>query len=97
MSDEALRQLKIRILDSIGCAIGALNGEPIRYIREHQADFGGKGYCTLIGGRRTAPDRAVFYNSGLVRYLDFNDSYLAEGETCHPSDNLGAMLAAADS
>jgi phosphosulfolactate synthase (CoM biosynthesis protein A) len=31
-----------------------------------------------------------------VRYLDFNDSYLAAGETCHPSDNLGAVLAAAE-
>ena len=29
-----------------------------------------------------------------MRYLDFNDSYLAKGETCHPSDNLGAVLAA---
>ncbi|MGE5264226.1 MAG: MmgE/PrpD family protein, partial [Acidobacteriota bacterium] len=28
------------------------------------------------------------------RYLDFNDGYLARGETCHPSDNLGAVLAA---
>src|SRR5439155_941448 len=26
----------------------------------------------------------------------FNDSYLAKGETCHPSDNLGAVLAAAE-
>jgi 2-methylcitrate dehydratase len=31
-----------------------------------------------------------------VRYLDFNDSYLAKGETCHPSDNMGATLAAAE-
>ena len=31
-----------------------------------------------------------------MRYLDFNDSYLAKGETCHPSDNLGAVLAAAE-
>jgi 2-methylcitrate dehydratase len=31
-----------------------------------------------------------------VRYLDFNDSYLAKGETCHPSDNLGAVLAACE-
>ena len=28
--------------------------------------------------------------------LDFNDGYLAPGETCHPSDNLGAVLAAAE-
>jgi len=31
-----------------------------------------------------------------VRYLDFNDSYLARGETCYPSDNLGAVLAASE-
>jgi 2-methylcitrate dehydratase len=31
-----------------------------------------------------------------VRYLDFNDGYLTKGETCHPSDNLGAVLAAAE-
>jgi len=41
-------------------------------------------------------DRWVYRRSALVRYLDFNDSYLAKGETCHPSDNLGAVLAAAD-
>ena len=35
-------------------------------------------------------------NSALVRYLDFNDSYLAKGESCHPSDNLGAVLAACE-
>lgn len=96
MSDPAREQLKIRVLDSLGCAIGALVGEPIRYMREHLKDFGGNAHCTLIGGGRTAPDRAAFYNSGLVRYLDFNDSYLASGETCHPSDNLGAVLAAAE-
>jgi 2-methylcitrate dehydratase len=50
----------------------------------------------LIGGGRSAPDRAAFFNSALVRYLDFNDSYLAKGETCHPSDNLGAVLAACE-
>lgn len=96
VSDEAIRALKIRILDSLGCALGALNGGPIELIRVHLDDFGGTERCTLIGGRRTAPDRAAFYNSALVRYLDFNDSYLAKGETCHPSDNLGSILAAAE-
>jgi 2-methylcitrate dehydratase PrpD len=89
-------QLKIRILDSLGCAIGALKGEPIQLIRAHTEDFGGASHCTLIGGGRTAPDRAAFYNSALVRYLDFNDSFLAPGETCHPSDNFGSALAAAE-
>jgi hypothetical protein len=48
------------------------------------------------GGGQSAPDRAALLNGALVRYLDFNDSYLAPGETCHPSDNLGAVLAAAE-
>jgi 2-methylcitrate dehydratase len=96
LTEAAVEQAKIRILDALGCAIGALEAEPIRMIAAQNADFGGNPLCTLIGGGRTAPDRAAFYNSALVRFLDFNDSYLAKGETCHPSDNLGAVLAACE-
>lgn len=96
LSREARSQLKVRVLDSLGCAIGALEGGPIRLVRQQVEEFGGNGLCTLIGGGKTSPDRAALYNSALVRYLDFNDSYLARGETCHPSDNLGAVLAAAE-
>lgn len=96
LSEAARQQLKIRILDALGCAIGAQGGGPIRLIRSHIDDFSDGGSCTLIGGGRAAPDRAALLNSALVRYLDFNDSYLARGETCHPSDNLGSVLAAAE-
>lgn len=87
-------QLKIRILDSLGCAFGAMEGEPIKKVREQIAECSGP--CSLIGGGRAAPDRAAFYNGALVRYLDFNDSYLAKAETCHPSDNLAPVLAATE-
>ena len=96
LSRNACEQLKIRLIDSLGCAIGALAAEPIKIIRDQIHEFNGSGLCTCIGGGRTAPDRAAFYNSALVRYLDFNDSYLAPRETCHPSDNLGAVLAAGE-
>ena len=96
LSEEARRQLKIHILDAVGCAIGALAGPPVGMLRAQLDDFGGNPLTTLIGGGRTAPDRAAFYNSALVRYLDFNDSYIARKETCHPSDNLGAVLAAGE-
>lgn len=96
LSDEAKLQLKIRVIDSLGCAIGAINAKPIEYIRTHLREFGGNSLCSIIGGKKTAPDLATFYNSSLVRYLDFNDSYLAKGETCHPSDNVGAVLAATE-
>src|SRR5579883_2770245 len=96
LSEEAVQQLKIRILDALGCAFGALEGPPIRMVRAQLEDFGGRPLVSLIGGGKTAPDRAAFYNSALVRYLDYNDSYLAKKETCHPSDNLGSVLAAAE-
>src|SRR5437660_61893 len=96
LSEEARQQLKIRVLDALGCAIGALEGPPISMLRAQLEDFGGRPLATLIGGGKSAPDRAALYNSALVRYLDYNDSYLAKKETCHPSDNLGAVLAACE-
>ncbi len=96
LSDQARQQLKIRILDALGCAFGAFEGPPIKMLQAQLDDFGGKPLVTLIGGGKTAPDRAALYNSALVRYLDYNDSYIAKNETCHPSDNLGAVLAASE-
>jgi 2-methylcitrate dehydratase len=96
LSDSAKLQLKIRVLDALGCAIGAMGSGTMRTILDQIDEFGGAGLCTIVGGGKTAPDRAAFYNSALVRYLDFNDSYLAKNETCHPSDNLGAVLAACE-
>lgn len=96
LSETAGLHVRIRLLDSLACAIGALGGGPVAAIREQTKDFGGRELCTLIGGGRTAPDRAAFLNGALVRYLDFSDSYLAKGETCHPSDNIAAVLAAAE-
>jgi 2-methylcitrate dehydratase len=96
LSGAEIDALKIRILDALGCALGARDATPVRAIGAQVDDFGGRPLCTLIGGERTAPDRAALYNGALVRYLDFNDSYFAPGETCHPSDNLAPVLAAAE-
>lgn len=97
LSEQAIEQLKIRLLDSLGTAIGAIEGPPVQAIQTMIDDYlGGSQLSTLIGGGKTTPERAALYNSALVRYLDFNDSYLAKGETCHPSDNIGSILAAGE-
>lgn len=96
ISENGKRELKIRILDSLACGIGALEGEPVQILLKYIEELGESGHCTLIGGGRTTPDRAALFNGALIRYLDFNDSYLAKGETCHPSDNIGAVLAASE-
>ncbi|HXM55728.1 MAG TPA: MmgE/PrpD family protein [Candidatus Dormibacteraeota bacterium] len=95
--EEATREaLRLRVLDSLGCAIAALDSQVLHAVRAEIDEMGGRPLCTLIGGGRTSPDRAALHNSAAVRYLDFNDSFMAPGETCHPSDNLGAVLAAVE-
>ncbi|MEX2194247.1 MAG: MmgE/PrpD family protein [Thermoleophilaceae bacterium] len=96
ISEPAREQLKLRVLDSLGVGLGAMDGEPVAMVREQVQEFGGAPLATLIGGGSSAPDRAALFNGALVRYLDFNDSHLAPGETCHPSDNLAPVLAAAE-
>lgn len=88
--------MKIRVLDGLGCAIATLEGEPIRLIRDRTEAPGPKAKSALIGEWNSAPNSAAFCNGALVRYLDFSDSYLASGETCHPNNNLAPVLAAAE-
>jgi hypothetical protein len=92
-----IRQLfKRNILDSIGCAIAALPGPPFTALREQFKEYRAPDHCTLIDGGKTSADQAALYNSGLVRYVDLLDSYMSPGGLCHPSDNFGAVLAAAE-
>lgn len=93
MTPAAAERLRIHVLDAFGCALGAVDADPVRRLTEHLDDMGGNPRCTVLGRGRSAPDRATLSNGFLIRYLDFNDSYLAAGETCHPSDNLAAVLA----
>jgi len=96
LSDDARQSFKNHILDTLGCALGALGEGPILACRAQVEEFGGTGPCTLIGGGTTAPPQAAFYNTCLTRYLDFMDNFLGESETCHPCDNFASVLAAAE-
>ena len=85
-------------LDSLGCAFGALEGEPVRIVRETVKELGGASQATLIGqGIKTSAHLAALANGVAIRYLDFNDVYFGPAWTAHPSDATGALLAAAES
>src|SRR5580658_3136066 len=96
LTDNTRRLFKRNILDSLGCAIAALPGQPFQALREQFEEYRTPGRCTLIGGGNTSADQAALFNSGLVRYVDLLDSYMAPGGLCHPSDNFGTVLAAAE-
>jgi 2-methylcitrate dehydratase len=91
-----LPYLKTLVLDTVGVAIGALNHGPVQAVRSLTDDLGGSELCSLIGGGRTAPDRAVFFNGSAVRYLDFMDITMVRGQSFHPSDNFASVLAASE-
>ncbi len=90
-----VEETKKRVLDALGCAIGAYSEAPVRIAREVAAVRSG-GRSTIIGTRaKVPPDVAAFVNGLMIRYFDFNDTYLSK-EPAHPSDNIGATLSVAE-
>src|SRR4029453_2526697 len=97
LSRETVHEVKRRIIDSIGCALGAWNEEPCRIAREVASEFSAKHGATIIGTHHQAPpDWAGFSTGCCIRYFDYNDTYLSK-EPAHPSDNISAVLAVAES
>lgn len=92
LTDETREELKKRVLDSVGIAVGAMSQEPTEIVRATVEEMNTEGACRLWGGGRASPPDAAMYNTALVRYLDFMDSFLAPGETPHPSDNVAAIV-----
>jgi 2-methylcitrate dehydratase len=90
---EVVSAAKIRILDTLGCAYGALESPVGRAVRKMAADCGGAPQATLIGtGEKTSAPLATLVNGSLLRYLDNNDYYFSR-DPAHPSGNLAVALA----
>jgi 2-methylcitrate dehydratase len=97
LSKEVVHEVKRRVIDSIGCALGAWKEEPCAIARNVASEFSAKAGSTIIGTTHKAPpDWAAFATGCCIRYFDYNDTYLSK-EPAHPSDNISAALAAAES
>ena len=71
LSSPARETLAIRVLEPLGCAIGALGGEPVHFVRRQVEEFGGAPLCTMIGGGRTGarPGNVLQRRAGAVSRL----------------------------
>jgi len=97
LSSEVVHEVKRRVIDSLGCALGAWNEEPCAIARKVASEFSAKRGSTVLGTNHKAPpDWAAFANGCCIRYFDYNDTYLSK-EPAHPSDNLAAIFAVAES
>ena len=96
-SQEAWDTARYMLMDAMGCAMLAMK---FPQCVKHLAPI--VPGATLAGGARVPgttleldPTQAAFCIGTQIRWLDFNDTWLA-AEWGHPSDNLGTVLAMAD-
>src|SRR5205085_11798314 len=94
---EAWETARYCVLDALGCGLLALGYPACRKLIGPVVPG-----ATLPGGARVPgtgheldPVQAAFCLGAMIRWLDFNDTWLA-AEWGHPSDNLGGILAVAD-
>ena len=85
------------LLDTIGCGLEALEYEACRkllgpIVAQTKVENGVRVPGTNF---ELDPVQGAFNIGAMIRWLDFNDTWLA-AEWGHPSDNLGAILATAD-
>jgi 2-methylcitrate dehydratase len=89
LDEKIVNEVKRRFLDSIGVALAAKESEPAKIIRTLFSYYNGN--VLTFSGDLTGLEISTFYNSFLIRYLDFNDTYLSK-EPLHPSDMLGGLI-----
>lgn len=89
---DAVKEAKRFLLDSIGCALAAVNNEDMDNAFEYIKGLGGHTQSTIIGhGHKTNLPNATLMNALLIRALDYNDIYW-EQDPSHPSDIIPAAL-----
>jgi 2-methylcitrate dehydratase len=86
-----VHEAKRRFIDSIATAVGAMDADAYAIARRCAQRVQSNPGATLFGGGRSSVEWATFVNGLLIRYLDFNDTYLSL-EPAHPSDNLAPVL-----
>ena len=90
---DVIARAKRVLLDTIGCALGALGAEPVRMAQQVVAQQGGTPQATILGlGRKVSCDQAAFLNGMALRYFDYND-YLGMGRPNHASINVAPAIA----
>jgi len=92
---QVVHECKRRVIDTVGCALGAFDEEPSRIARLLAARIELPGGARVLGTKkRSLPELATFANGVMARYFDGNDVFPGGGG--HPSDVIPAVLAATD-
>jgi 2-methylcitrate dehydratase len=96
LTKEAIHETKRRFIDSLATAVGAMPSDAYAIAKRCALRVSSNPGASLLGGGRSSVEWATFVNGLLIRYLDFNDTYLSK-EPAHPSDNLAPVLSVGES
>ena len=95
-----VHEAKRRVIDALGCSLASLSDKRMMHLarslcRDDKVSLLQIGGLALGTRKRLHLESAAFLNSTMIRWLDWNDTYLAQ-EPAHPSDNLGMPFALAE-
>ena len=94
--EASIKEAKRFLLDSVGCALAALDHEDMQQAYKYVQALGGGEQATVIGhGTMANMPNAALMNSLLIRAMDYNDIYWKQ-DPSHPSDIIPAALAPAE-
>jgi 2-methylcitrate dehydratase len=93
-----VHEVKRRVIDSLATTLGAYHSHPAKVVRAKAQSVTAPAPAPNVWGTKhfTTPEFAAFANGAMVRYLDYNDTYLSL-EPAHPSDNISACVAVTQS
>jgi len=90
--ESARKEVKRFLLDSVGCALAALDLPDMKAAYRYIKELGGIEQATIIGhGTQTNMANAALMNALLIRAMDYNDIYWKQ-DPSHPSDIIPAAL-----
>jgi len=90
--ESARKEARRFLLDSVGCALAALDLPDMKAAYRYIKELGGTPQASIIGhGTRTNMPNAALMNALLIRAMDYNDIYWKQ-DPSHPSDIIPATL-----
>src|SRR4029078_10648713 len=88
LSKDVVHEVKRRVIDSLGCALGAWKEEPFVIARKVAGNFSAKQGSTIFGtDHKAPPDWAAFANGCGIRYFAFNETHFSNS-THHTSNTI---------